>query len=391
MNRADIVVGGDLCPFGGVAGPLAEGDVEAVFHDLLPVLRDATFALVNLECPLTDVATPIAKAGPVYAADPHCAPGLRHAGIRAVNLANNHIMDHGADGLRRTIRACAAAGIEVVGAGRNLAEASRLLVRDIDGLRVAFLGMAEREFSIAGTDAWGAQPLDLIDFLRILRDSRDTFDRLVVLLHGGAELYPLASPGLQRTCRFLVDQGAHAVICQHSHCAGAWESYRGAPIVYGQGNLLHDLAGVPDMWYSGYLVRLSASEGAPGLSMELVPYEGSRQDGSVRRMAPAAGELFLAGLRRLGEKLADPVELEHQWLQFCREQRASYFSHLRGHGRWMRRINRYIETSRFVFSRDDLLALLDLFRSDTHREALEAILNDESGRGRRATHPRSPR
>ncbi len=358
-----------------------------MFHDLLPAFGGADFVLVNLECPLVEDASPVPKAGPTYQADPRSIKGLKNANIVAVNLANNHIMDHGDRGLASTIDACEAAGIACVGAGRNRAEAGRLLIHDFGGLRVAVLGMAEREFSIAGEDAWGAQPLDLIDFCRIIRAAQGGYDRLIVLLHAGAELYPYPSPQLQKTCRFLVEQGAHAVICQHSHCAGACETYRGAPIVYGQGNLIHDIAGMPPLWYTGFLVRLRADRFTPCFGLELLPFQQSRDCPGVRFLTGAEELEFRRQVDERTAVLQLPEELELLWRRFCASQRSMYFSYLRGHGRIGQRLNRRVNVAERMFSRAALLVLLDLFRCDTHREALESILECagkvRSGRGAR--------
>ena len=35
--------------------------------------------------------------------------------------------------------------------------------------------------------------------------------------------------------RFIIEQGARMVICQHSHCAGCYEKYQNGHIIYGQG------------------------------------------------------------------------------------------------------------------------------------------------------------
>ena len=392
VRTGSIVLGGDLCPFGRVEDEMKVGAVGAVFHDLLPLFAGADFTLVNLECPLVGSSSPILKAGPAYRADPRCVNGLKNAHIHAVNLANNHVMDHGARGLRLTLDTCEAAGIACVGAGRNRAEAGRLLIREISGLRVAVLGMAEREFSIAGEDAWGAQPLDLIDFCRIVRAAQGGYDRLIVLLHGGAELYPYPSPRLQKTCRFLVEQGAHAVVCQHSHCAGACETYLGAPIVYGQGNLIHDIAGMPPLWYTGFLVRLRADQSTPCFGLELLPFQQSRDCPGVQLLT---GDEEIGFRRQVDERSAIlqlPEELERLWRQFCASQRPMYFSYLRGHGRLGRRLNRRVKFAEWMFSREDLLVLLDLFRCDTHREALESILEcaGSSRFGRSLCDPAEP-
>ena len=69
-----------------------------------------------------------------------------------LNLANNHILDHGPQGLESTLQAAEAAGIATFGAGRDREEAAAILVRTVGGIRIGILGVAEHEFSIATAD-----------------------------------------------------------------------------------------------------------------------------------------------------------------------------------------------------------------------------------------------
>src|SRR3972149_116562 len=253
-----VLIGSDICPTAENIPWFANGDAVGIFHDLLDDFKSADLSIVDLECPLTDQDHPIPKRGPCLKAPPSCAQTFRNANIHVLNLANNHILDQGAIGLKDTLEAAMAAGLDTVGAGRNLAEARRILVKDVDGLRIGILGLADHEFSIATAKTYGANPLDLIDFTRQLAAERDKFDYLIVILHSGIEYYQLPSPRLKETCRFLIEQGANAVICQHTHCVGGYEEYRGGYIVYGQGNLIFDYNKIQDRsWTEGVLVRLS--------------------------------------------------------------------------------------------------------------------------------------
>ncbi len=50
--------------------------------------------------------------------------------------------------------------------------------------------MAEREFSIADEKTPGANPLDVIDFVKAVRSYKKD-GLFIVLMHGGKEYYPL--------------------------------------------------------------------------------------------------------------------------------------------------------------------------------------------------------
>ena len=43
---------------------------------------------------------------------------------------------------------------------------------------------------------------------------------------------------IDEACRRIVEKGADLVVCQHSHCIGSEEIYKGKKILYGQGNFI---------------------------------------------------------------------------------------------------------------------------------------------------------
>ena len=372
-----ILIGGDLVPLGRTLPAFVEGDAEGIFHDLLPEFEKADMVIANLECPLIVRPSPIAKSGRVLGAPVDCVRALAKAGIDAVNLANNHILDHGEEGLRSTLKACRETGIETVGAGENHIAAGRILIRTVAGVRIGFMGVAEHEWSVAAADAWGANPLDPAHYVRMLRRHRGQYDFLVVLVHGGIERYHYPPPRLMDMCRFMVEEGAGAVICQHSHCAGCYEQYQGAPIVYGQGNLLFDLGPATSCpgWNEGFLVKLIVEAGSL-LRMELVPILQSDGQPGARCMPDDGAGTFLRAVRERSDAIRDPGFVERAWLEWCRARMPVYMSYLRGHGRVLRSLYGRLPWLCRQYPRMVGLVALDIIRCESHREVIETFLSD---------------
>lgn len=122
-----VLICGDLCPIGRNMPLFQAGDAKALLGDLLPEFDRADLTIVNLECPLIREESPIEKTGPNLGAPVDCVKGLKAMGIDVIGMANNHILDHGEQGLRNTIKVCREAGMRVVGAGENLADAGEIL------------------------------------------------------------------------------------------------------------------------------------------------------------------------------------------------------------------------------------------------------------------------
>jgi poly-gamma-glutamate synthesis protein (capsule biosynthesis protein) len=370
----NVLIGGDVCPVGRNEPFFRKGDASAIFNDLVEEFERADLSIVSLETPLINKSSPILKCGPGLGAESDCINGLKQAKIDVINTANNHIMDHGSTGLKNTLDVCAGAGISTVGAGRNLEEARQILIRRIGRVRIGILAVAEHEFSIATANSCGANPLDIIDYVRNVRSQRDNFDYLIVLLHGGNENYPYPSPRLQETCRFMVEMGANAVIVQHTHCPGSYEEYQGAHIVYGQGNLIFDWPDQDKAFHEGFLVKLMIAEDL-GSTMEVIPYLQSDPQPGARKMDKETERLFRKSLEERSLSIRDDAFVQAQWLQFCEKIKYEYLSKVLAHNRVLSKLNSQGFLVKYFYTTSSLTCLRNVISCEAHREVLGTIFD----------------
>lgn len=370
-----LVIGGDLCPIGANRTYFEQGDAEALFHDLLPLFWEADLVVANLECPFIERASPIRKTGPVFGAPGSCVSALKKAGIGLLCLANNHVMDHGAAGLRCTREVCRQAGIATVGAGENLKGAGQPFVWEGNGLRVAILGVAEREFSIAGEDQPGASPADLIEIMRLVRAQAASWDHWIVLYHGAAEFQPV-TPRVQQFCRFLIELGATAVVVQHPHKLGGWERYLHGFIVYGQGALVMDepIYRHREGFHEGFLVGLEL-EPSHSARMSCVPFRQSKPPPGARRLAPEEMVAWQQRMEQRNHQVSDPGFVQAEWLQFCEAARHDALSTVLGCGRWLSWLNRTGWIERFWVGEKRLRGVRNMVLCETHREMLQTVFD----------------
>jgi hypothetical protein len=368
-----VLIGADICPIEGNSSYFQAGDAPALFNDLLPDLQSADVVMANLEGPLVDRPTPIQKTGPTFGEPSACINGIKAGGIDVLTLANNHIMDHGPEGLANTLDVCAKAAIQCVGAGKNLAEARKILVVSAGGLRLGILAVAEREFSIAGKSTPGANPIDIPDFVRNVAENRGRFDYLIVLLHGADEFH-VPTPRIQDTCRFMIEMGAGAVIVQHPHCLGGAEQYRGGHIVYGQGAFVMDegIYRSSKGFHEGFLVKLTIGADFRA-QMELIPFAQSDPVPGARRISADRERIFRKEFTRMSEHVSDPSNVERDWLGFCEKNKHGYISALLGHGKIMRRLNADGLFSKLIYTRRVRLTSRNIVSCETHREAIDTI------------------
>lgn len=196
-------------------------------------------------------------------------------------MANNHILDFGAKGFRRSVKCCQDQGLGVVGVGENLHDAEKVLYLEKEGKKLAVINCCEHEFSFATELEAGANPLNPIRQYYAIQEAKKHADYVLVIVHGGHEHFQLPSPRMQETYRFFVDSGADAVVNHHQHCYSGYEVYNGKPIFYGLGNFCFDKErGWNSTWNEGYMVVLSFDK--QKITYEMIPYIQCNDKASVQ-------------------------------------------------------------------------------------------------------------
>jgi poly-gamma-glutamate capsule biosynthesis protein CapA/YwtB (metallophosphatase superfamily) len=271
-----IALGGDVMLGRGVAGVLAERPPAEVWSpELRAVFREADFVVVNLECCISERGEPWDPTGKPFhfRAPPRAIEALTAIGVRAVWLANNHALDFGYQSLVDTLDHLAGAGIEVVGAGRDLAEARTSRIADAGGARIGLVAFADHPSDFAATSstpgiAWTDVAAGTPNWVteEVMRLSR-TCDVVICGPHWGPNMIASPPPWHRTVAADLVEAGLGALGGHSAHLVHGVELLHGAPICYDLGDLLDDYAVDPRLRNDlGMLALLH-----PGDRLELVP------------------------------------------------------------------------------------------------------------------------
>jgi poly-gamma-glutamate synthesis protein (capsule biosynthesis protein) len=382
MNSSiSIFFAGDFAPCRGFES-LVLGKGPEIFDNLQKNIAGADLSFLNLETPLCIKGKPIEKTGPNLNAHPDCIKAIKGAGFEVVGLANNHIMDFGSEGLEETIRSCKSAGLTVCGAGKNLTQAQQIPIIERRGLKIAYIAVAEHEFSIAGADRAGAAPLDPVDNTLQIESVRNQADLVFISIHGGNEYFSLPRPGLRKLCRFYITRGADAVICHHAHVPGAYEIYKNKPIVYSLGNLIFDHSSPPEGWNEGYAVRLEYNLSDTKLSkFNIFPYTQSVEQEGLCSMTGTDKTIFLKRLEMYNKILGDEELYKKTWDDFCKNEKNIILlkHYLPVHFRGMRKAGKIINPEFFLIpTNKNRLVKLNMIRCESHLELLQSILAKDS-------------
>ena len=381
----------DPVPGAGTWTMFLAGDVlcqrDAEDAPIAPMLAGrierADLSVVNLEAPVRTDAPPIPKSGPTKEQSEGTPRMLGRVGFDAVTLANNHIMDHGEEGLDATTAACREAGLDTVGAGEDHAAALDPLVRSVDGAEVAVFNLCEREFGVAERDRPGTAWRDHPAVDDRISAAADRHDAVVVVSHGGIEEVPIPPPKRRARFREFVDLGADAVVGHHPHVAQGWEVYEGSPVFYSLGNFHFDQTNPSTRW--GLAVELQF-DGDRAVTADLVPVE--LVDGTVHELGTERSRADrLAHLHRLAEVTSGP-RLEAYWQEVAERvflarlgpavqysTGSSVLSNLRSPTRLLRKDGTWDADRRHR----ELLVLLNVTRNESLRSVLTTALEVRTG------------
>lgn len=194
------------------------------------------------------------------------ALALADAGLDALTTANNHCLDQGEAGLRRTLEVLDRVGIAHTGTFAT-PEESRVAVLEANGIRVALAA-----FTFGTNDSPEERPglvnrLDRDTARAVLREARESgADWVIALPHMGREYAAAPEPVYREWADYLLACGADAVLAAHPHVLQPLEVRERAAgpavIAWSLGNFLSYQCEPPRE--TGVLLKLWLEKGADG-------------------------------------------------------------------------------------------------------------------------------
>lgn len=206
---------------------------ELTGADLLEINNEFCFSTRGVQAPDKQYT---------FRVNPSYVSVLTDLGVDVAGLANNHVLDFGHDALLDTFTTLTDAGIEYTGAGNSLSDASKLVVKEVNGKKIGFLA-ASRVIPVASWNVENSQPgvficYDTTALCNAISEARSQVDYLFVCVHWGTEHTDVLTDYQKPNAHAYIDAGADGVIGAHSHCLQGIEYYNGKPIFYSLGNFI---------------------------------------------------------------------------------------------------------------------------------------------------------
>lgn len=240
--------------------------------ELLDLMKNSDVCWINNEFAYSGGGAPLANKMYTFRANPERVKMLKEMGVDIAGLANNHVYDFGPEAMTDTFDTLRQAGIDYVGAGKNLEEAMTPVYREIDGIKIAYVAASRAEkykMTPQATES-GAGILRCYDtelFLKEIREAKEQADYVIALVHWGTEYSAELEEVQMTTGREYIDAGADIVIGAHPHCLQGIEYYQGKPVIYSLGNFWFNSKSLDTMLLQ---VHLSGDDRASEITAEHV-------------------------------------------------------------------------------------------------------------------------
>lgn len=213
-------------------------DEETGIYDFSPMFKyvthyydDATVAVGNLEATLAGPEKGY-SGYPTFNTPEHLAIDLKELGLDIMTTANNHTLDIGYKGLESSLNYLDEAGLEHTGSARSQEEQDKILFKDLNGIKTAFLAFTYGTNGIPVPEGkeycvnvyadwakdWSTYTINY-DFMKSKIDQAkaEGAEAIVVSMHWGVEYQTKENSEQDKIADFLIKNDVNVILGCHPH------------------------------------------------------------------------------------------------------------------------------------------------------------------------------
>jgi len=275
-NETEFIIKavGDICPGDksilglGICSLMKQHGTDFPFKKIEGAFHNADIVLGNLEGLLSYkmVKTQTPKIN--FCGLPEFAKELKKQGFNVINVANNHVLEHGVDLFLETVNILKNAGLQIIGLRDTEKYYSKPIFIIKDKKKVGIVGynwIGKDKFKDA--DKCISQSHDSVvnytwhrdkftdeenrkvatqknsNVICDIKQLKNDCDYIILVTHWGYEFVSNPPYGVTLEARSFIDAGADLIIGSHPHVLQGREYYNGKWIFYSLGNFLFDMRG----------------------------------------------------------------------------------------------------------------------------------------------------
>jgi poly-gamma-glutamate capsule biosynthesis protein CapA/YwtB (metallophosphatase superfamily) len=227
MSSIKIAAVGDILMWGNQvrSARISNGEYsfDYMFKEVVPLLKEADLTIGNLETTLSGrekyyqrVNTVI--GGPAFNCPDELAETLKRSGFNVLTTANNHCMDRGIDGLKRTLDTLDKVGIYHTGTFRCYEDSTSKLIIEVKGIKIGILACTygTNGYELPDQEAWAVNYIGE-NILPQVYEMKKEADLTIVCMHSGIEFSSLLSKNQRFWVQQFFEHGADIILGAHPH------------------------------------------------------------------------------------------------------------------------------------------------------------------------------
>ena len=200
-------------------------DFNYVFDDVVKYIEPADIAISSLETSFAGSDVGYSNY-PRFNSPDSLITAIKNIGVDVISTAGNHCLDYGFSGLSRTIDVLDSNGLSHLGTYKSQEEQSKILYKDIDGVKIAFLNYTYGTNGIpvpSGKDfCVNLIDKDLMSYqINLAKD--ENADVIIACMHWGTEYSTVQNSEQEELADFLFKSGVDIIIGNHPHVAEPME------------------------------------------------------------------------------------------------------------------------------------------------------------------------
>lgn len=194
-------------------------DFSYVFSDIKQDIESADIAIGNLETTFAGKEKGYSSY-PQFNTPEQLATNLKDLGIDVVSTANNHCMDTRYTGLVSTLNYLDEVGILHTGTNRSVEEQNKILVKDVNGIKIAFLSFTygTNGIPVPQDKSYAVNFIDKDLILKQINLAKEQEpDLICASMHWGVEYQTKPNSEQKKLADLLFENGVDIILGSHPH------------------------------------------------------------------------------------------------------------------------------------------------------------------------------
>lgn len=202
-------------------------DAQTKTYDFSPVFANVAKHITKADIAISNLETTFAGEDrgytgyPTFNSPASLGEALKNIGVDVVSTANNHSLDKGYSGVESTLNTLDEIGLAHVGTARSTEEQNTILVKDVNGMKIAFLSYtygtngipipAGKEYSVnmMNDEELVTGQLEALKELNV--------DLVCASVHWGIEYSQKQNDDQEDFANYLFNHGVDVIIGNHAH------------------------------------------------------------------------------------------------------------------------------------------------------------------------------